>query len=55
MKAHQEERKTVIYHHNEDSKYFFVYGSDPYQLKSLYCDSINLHELIDGKWTIEND
>ncbi|KNE22464.1 hypothetical protein [Virgibacillus pantothenticus] len=54
MKAHQE-RKTVTYHHDEDLKYTFVCESEPYQFESLYYDSINLHELIDGKWTIEND
>lgn len=54
MEAHQE-GKTITYHHDEFLKYTFVCESEPHQFASLYHDSIYLHELIDGKWTIEND
>lgn len=53
MKAHKE-KKTVTYH-DEELKYTFEYGLDPQQFEQLYYDSISLHELVEGKWTIEAD
>ncbi|GAQ18014.1 hypothetical protein OPHB3_1953 [Oceanobacillus picturae] len=54
-KTHKEDKKTVTYHHDEELKYTFEYETDPEQFEQLYYDSISLHELIEGKWTIEND
>ncbi len=52
MEAHSE-KKTVIYHHDDESQYRFEYSLEPGQFEKLYFDSITLHELVEGKWTIE--
>lgn len=52
QKAHAEEGKTIIYWHSEEQKYRFVYGEYG-QFKQLADDGIELHELVEGEWTIE--
>lgn len=53
MKAYKENKKTITYHHESDSKYIFVYENTPNQFEKIYYDSISLPEMLKGKWTIE--
>ena len=52
MIAHSNKR-TVAYHHDQETKYIFEHSLEPNQFKELYEDSICLHELVNGNWTIE--
>ncbi|WP_163526646.1 hypothetical protein [Halobacillus ihumii] len=52
MIAHSK-KKTVTYHHNDELRYRFEHSLDTGQFKELSSDNLCLHELIEGKWTIE--
>lgn len=54
MKAHQEEKKTIIYHHDNELKYTFKHELVTGQFDQLSNDNICLYELLEGKWTIES-
>ncbi|KON87454.1 hypothetical protein AF332_11860 [Sporosarcina globispora] len=51
--AHANEKKTVIYWHDEETQYKFVYGEYGH-FRQLANDGIGLEELTNGKWIIEN-
>lgn len=51
--AHAKQKKTVIYYHDEEMQYRFVYGEYGH-FKQLANDGIGLNELTNGKWIIEN-
>lgn len=53
QKAHATEKKTVVYYHNEEMQYKFVYGEYGH-FQQLASDGIGLDELTIGKWIIEN-
>lgn len=50
MRAY-EKGKDIVYHHSEDKTYTFTNGLHSIFYR-LFEDSISLHELIRGKWTI---
>ncbi len=52
MKAHKE-KKTVVYYHDEELQYRFEHSLEPNQFQAVYHDSICLHEMINGKWIVE--
>lgn len=54
MKAHKEEKKTIVYHQDDELKYEFKHSLDTGQFEKLSNDNICLHELLRGNWTIEN-
>ncbi|WP_299831794.1 hypothetical protein [uncultured Metabacillus sp.] len=53
MSAH-EFGKTVTYHHDKELTYTFKKELETGQFDQLANDSICLHELIEGAWTIED-
>lgn len=53
LKAHKESNKTIVFHQDEELKYRFEHSMDPGQFEQLANDSICLHEMLNGKWTIE--
>lgn len=52
MKVHAEEKKTVVYYHDENLQYRFEYGTYG-NFQPLANDGIELKDLVDGKWIIE--
>jgi hypothetical protein len=52
IKAYKE-GKDITYHHNTESKYTFKHRYF-ISFNNLCLDSIGFHELIEGKWTIED-
>ncbi|CDQ41924.1 hypothetical protein [Virgibacillus salexigens] len=54
FKAHMQQKKTITYHHNGNLKYTFKHELEPGQFKEIYYDSINLHEMLSKKWTIDD-
>jgi hypothetical protein len=53
QRANAEQKKTVIYFHDEELQYRFVYGEYGH-FKQLALDGIGLDELTKGKWIIED-
>ncbi len=53
MKAYEDDKKSITYHHDSDLKYAFKYENATDQFKKIYFDSISLPEMVTGKWTIE--
>lgn len=53
QKAHTKDKKTVVYYHDEETQYRFVYGEYGH-FKQLADDGIGLDEITQGKWIIEN-
>lgn len=53
QKAHAKDKKTVVYYHDEEMQYRFVYGEYGH-FKQLADDGIGLDEITKGKWIIEN-
>lgn len=51
--AHANEKKTVVYVHDEETQYRFVHGEYGHFTK-LANDGIGLDEITKGKWIIEN-
>ncbi|MNG16971.1 hypothetical protein D3C84_1009250 [compost metagenome] len=45
--------KTVTYHHRDELEYYFENNLEVGQFDGLSNDNICLHELIEGKWSIE--
>jgi hypothetical protein len=54
MEAHKEEKKTVVYHHDDELKYEFKHELETGQFDKVSDDNICLYELLEGKWTIEH-
>ncbi|MEH6941496.1 hypothetical protein [Bacillus sp. JJ722] len=51
--AHVKEKRTVVLYQTEDLQYRFIHGEYGH-FKQLADDGIDLDELIEGKWLIEN-
>lgn len=54
QRIHAEEKKTIVYHHEEGVTYQFVYG-DSKVFQELAADGVGLNELVGEKWSIVND
>lgn len=53
FEAHHTLEKDIVYFHNEEMQYRIIYG-DPDNFLKLSNDSIELREIINGRWIIVN-
>lgn len=54
MKAHKEEKKTIVYHYDGELKYEFRHELETGQFDKLASDNLCLYELLEGKWSVKN-
>lgn len=54
MKAHKEEKKTIVFHYDDELEYEFKHELETGQFDRLASDNLCLYELLEGKWSIKN-